>query len=306
MTINDSYKTNILSRKHFGEKMCRINNNKYPIKTISSLKLFKAFRNILFLLIVSILGWGCSTVPITGRKQVSFIPDSEMLAMSFNQYAQFIRNNKVIEGTKDARMVKRIGQKISKSVEGYFAQKNMAEHLKGYDWEFNLIDNKQVNAWCMPGGKVVVYTGILPYTKTEEGLAVVIGHEIAHAVAEHGSERMSQQMLVQMGGMALSKAIEEKPVETRNLFMTAYGLGAQFGALLPYSRLHESEADRLGLIFMAMAGYHPKHAITFWQRMAENSQGEDIPEFMRTHPSDQKRINNLKKLQPEAMKYYKN
>jgi predicted Zn-dependent protease len=156
----------------------------------------------------------------------------------------------------------------------------------------------------MPGGKVVVYSGILPLTRTEEGLAVVMGHEIAHAVAKHGSERMSHQMMAQFGGMALSKAIEKKPDKTRALFMTAFGIGTQLGAILPFSRLHESEADHMGLIFMAMAGYDPLEAVSFWKRMAAKKGGTAPPEFLSTHPHDQKRIDNLIKLMPEALKYY--
>ncbi|MBN2424076.1 MAG: M48 family metallopeptidase [Calditrichaceae bacterium] len=247
----------------------------------------------------------CATVPITGRKQFTIIPASEINAMSFTQYDEFLKTNKVIRGTADAEMVKRVGVKIQKAVERYFAQQNLSGELAGYAWEFNLVQDEQVNAWCMPGGKVVVYTGILPVTGDENGLAVVMGHEIGHAIAEHGNERMSQGLLVQMGGIALSKAIEQKPQETQNLFMTAYGLGAQVGVILPYSRSHENEADHIGLIIMAMAGYDPNHAVEFWQRMAANSGGQAPPEFLSTHPSDQKRIDNLKKLLPEALKHYK-
>jgi predicted Zn-dependent protease len=227
-----------------------------------------------------------------------------MLSMSFQQYDDFLSSNKVITNTKESEMVKRAGLKIEKAVEQYFAQNNMSEHLKDYKWEFNLVESKDVNAWCMPGGKVVVYTGILPVTQTEAGLAVVMGHEIAHAVAEHGNERMSQQMVAQMGGTALAVALQEKPQETQALWMTAFGVGAQYGVLLPFSRTQESEADHLGLIFMAMAGYDPHEAVTFWERMSAQG-GQAPPEFMSTHPSEQTRINNLKKLIPEAMPYYK-
>ena len=202
-------------------------------------------------------------------------------------------------------MVKRIGKKIQIAVEKYFAQKNLSSELEGYNWEFNLVESKDVNAWCMPGGKVVVYTGILPITRDETGLAVVMGHEIAHAVAEHGNERMSQGLITQFGGLALAKALENKPEETQALWMGAFGLGAQVGVLLPFSRLHESEADHLGLIFMAMAGYDPNQAVNFWQRMAKMKGGQAPPEFLSTHPSDETRINKIKKLLPKAMKYYK-
>ncbi len=256
----------------------------------------------LFLLIIFLIS--CSTVPITGRKSFNIIPTETINSMSFQEYGNFLKSNKVIEKTKQAGMVKRVGKNIQKAVEKYFAEKGMSNQLKGYAWEFNLVESKDVNAWCMPGGKVVVYTGILPITKTETGLAVVMGHEIAHAIAGHGSERMSQGLVTQMGGMALAKALEQKPQETQQLWMTAFGVGAQFGYMLPFSRLHENEADHLGLIFMAMAGYNPEEAIAFWQRMSE-MKGASIPEFMSTHPSDQTRISNLQKLLPEAMTYYK-
>lgn len=256
-------------------------------------------------LIFSLLLLACSTVPITGRKQISLIPSSQMNSMSFSNYDTFLKENKVIESGKQAEMVKRAGKKIQKAVEQYFAEKGMSNQLKGYEWEFNLVDDEAVNAWCMPGGKVVVYTGILPVTQDETGLAVVMGHEIAHAVAGHGNERMSQEMLVQYGGIALDKALQEKPEETKSLFMTAFGAGAQLGVLLPYSRLHESEADHLGLIFMAMAGYNPESAVEFWQRMSAMSSGQKPPEILSTHPSDNTRIKQLKKLLPEAQKFYK-
>jgi predicted Zn-dependent protease len=181
----------------------------------------------------------------------------------------------------------------------------MSSRLEGYAWEFNLVEDEAVNAWCMPGGKVVVFTGILPVTRDATGLAVVMGHEIAHAVANHGNERMSQGLMVQMGGTALSKALEDKPEETRNLFLTSFGLGTQVGVLLPYSRLHENESDHLGLIFMAMAGYDPRSAVDFWERMATQKSGGAPPEFLSTHPSDKTRIENIKSLLPEALRYYK-
>ena len=180
----------------------------------------------------------------------------------------------------------------------------MADRKKDYDWEFNLVESKDVNAWCMPGGKVVFYTGILPYTRNEDGVAVVMGHEIAHAVAAHGNERMSHMLAVQFGGLALSVALAQRPGETQGLWMAAFGLGAQVGLLLPFSRLHEYEADRLGLTFMAMAGYDPREGVKFWERMAQKQGGKKPPEFMSTHPSDEKRIANIKQLIPEVMPYY--
>jgi predicted Zn-dependent protease len=202
-------------------------------------------------------------------------------------------------------MVKRVGLNIKNAVETYFAQHNLSKDLKGYAWEFNLIESNEVNAWCMPGGKVVVYTGILPVTQDETGLAVVMGHEIAHAVAQHGGERMSQGLLQQLGGAALSVALQNEPQKTQNIFLTAYGLGSTIGVVLPFSRTQESEADRLGLIFMAMAGYNPNAAVNFWTRMSQSKTGGSPPEFLSTHPSDKTRIANLKKYMPEALQYYK-
>jgi predicted Zn-dependent protease len=245
----------------------------------------------------------CSTVPITGRKQLSLIPQSEMLSMSYQQYDEFIKSNKVSTDKKNTQIVQKVGGRIQKAVETFFVQNDMSGYLSDFQWEFNLVESEEVNAWCMPGGKVVVYSGILPITQNEAGLAVVMGHEIAHAIAEHGNERMSQQLLYQMGGMALATALQNKPELTQSLWMTAFGLGAQVGVLLPFSRTQESEADQLGLIFMSMAGYDPNEAVTFWQRMSAGKSGSP-PEFLSTHPSDETRINNLKKLVPEAMKYY--
>lgn len=247
----------------------------------------------------------CSMVPISGRRQINLIPSGEINSMSFNSYKEFLASHKLSGDAQKTTMVKRAGRNIQAAVEEYFAKNNMSHRLEGYDWEFNLVEDDTVNAWCMPGGKVVIYTGILPLTRDETGLAVVMGHEIAHAVANHGNERMSQGLMVEMGSAALSKALEEKPEETRNLFLTSFGLGTQIGVLLPYSRLHESEADHLGLIFMAMAGYDPRVAVNFWERMASNKGGAP-PEFLSTHPSDRTRIQNIQSLLPDAMKYYKN
>lgn len=254
---------------------------------------------------ISMLLIACSTVPITGRRQISLIPVSQMQSMSFTNYKDFLSQNKVVHNGADAQMVKRVGKRIQTAVEAYFAQQKMSGELKGYKWEFNLVEDPTVNAWCMPGGKVVVYSGILPVTKNEAGLAVVMGHEIAHAVAGHGNERMSQGMLVQFGGMALDKALEEKPEQTRNIFLSAFGMGAQVGMMLPFSRLHESEAEHLGLIFMSMAGYDPQTAVDFWKRMSTLKGGAAPPEFLSTHPSDETRIKQIEKLIPKAMKYYK-
>ncbi|HEX7878325.1 MAG TPA: M48 family metallopeptidase [Candidatus Eisenbacteria bacterium] len=251
----------------------------------------------------TVLPTGCSKVPVTGRQQLNLIPSSTILSMSNDEYDTFLKEHRLSGNTTQVQLVRRVGSRIQQAVETYFRQHDLSSQLDGYAWEFNLVEDKAANAWCMPGGKVVVYTGILPVTQTEAGLAVVMGHEIAHAVAEHGNERMSQGLLTQLGGLALSEALSSKPAQTRQIWMTAFGVGTQVGALLPFSRLQESEADRLGLIFMAMAGYNPNEAVSFWERMSANSSGAP-PEFLSTHPSDRTRIANLQKEIPEAMRYY--
>ncbi len=254
--------------------------------------------------LVAVILVACATVPITGRKQLSLISDSEMQAMSFQQYDQVIAESKLSTDSEATAMIKRVGGRIQKAVEEYFRDQGMSNELKGYVWEFNLIESDQVNAWCMPGGKVAFYTGILPVCRDDVGVAVVMGHEIAHAIAEHGSERMSHQMAVQMGGIALSEATKSKPAETQAIYMSVFAVGAQYGAMLPYSRKHESEADHIGLIFMVMAGYDPQEAPKFWERMSAGG-GAAPPEFMSTHPSDATRIRQLNEHMPEALGYYR-
>jgi predicted Zn-dependent protease len=260
---------------------------------------------ILVILTSSTLFLSCSTVPLTGRSQLNMIPSSEMLTMSFQQYDEFLKESKLSANQIEVNMVKSVGGKIRSAVEKYMKSNNLSDRLSGYKWEFNLVEDEQVNAWCMPGGKVVVYTGILPVTQDETGLAVVMGHEIAHAIAEHGNERMSQQLLQQVGAVGLMVAMKEEPAETQALWLGVYGVGTTVGIMLPYSRTHESEADHLGLIFMAMAGYDPHAAPDFWKRMAAGKQGGSPPEFLSTHPSDQTRIDDITSWIPEAMKYYK-
>lgn len=246
----------------------------------------------------------CSKVPITGRKQLIIIPDSQLYPASFGQYTDFMKTAKLSTNATQSQLVKNVGNKIKIAVEAYLKEKKLSDRLSDYKWEFNLVEDPTANAWCMPGGKVAVYTGILPITQSEAGLATVMGHEIAHAIAEHGGERMSQSMMQQLGGVALNIALQEKSAQTQSLWMAAYGAGSQVGVMLPFSRLHETEADKLGLIFMSIAGYNLNEAIAFWQRMSQNSTGKP-PEFLSTHPSDNTRINDLKKYLPEAMKYYK-
>ena len=246
----------------------------------------------------------CATVPLTGRQQLNFIPDSQMNAMSFQQYDAVIAESKLSRNTEQTEGIRRVGHRIQGAVEEYFRMNGLGDQLAGYQWEFNLIQSDDANAWCMPGGKVAFYTGLLPICKDETGVAVVMGHEVAHAVAEHGGERMSQGLVLQLGGMALAEALQSKPDQTRSLFMTAFAVGAQFGAILPFSRSQESEADRMGLIFMAMAGYDPREAPKFWERMAAEG-GAKPPEFMSTHPSDQTRMRQLREFMPEALGYYR-
>lgn len=227
-----------------------------------------------------------------------------MIAMSLTAYSDFLKTSEVVEKGKDFSAVNRVSDKLIPAVEAVLKQEGYADLIEGYVWEVNLVESPEANAWCMPGGKIVVYTGILDYTKTDAGLAVVMGHEIAHAVARHGNERMSQGLLASTGYMALDIALANKPTETRALLLGAVGVGTTVGVLLPFSRLQESEADRLGLIFMASSGYDPHSAIDFWTRMSEN--GTSIPEFLSTHPSDETRIKNIRDVyMVEAMKFYK-
>ncbi|HEY9178472.1 MAG TPA: M48 family metallopeptidase [Flavipsychrobacter sp.] len=246
----------------------------------------------------------CFKNPVTGRSSLNVLPESEMRTMAQQQYTSVLAENNVKTGTENAAMIQRVGQKVSAAATQYLSSIGKADLVSGYQWEFKLIESNQVNAWCMPGGKVAFYTGILPLCKDEAGVAVVMGHEIAHAIARHGNERMSQQLAQQFGGVALNVLLAEKPEETRDVAMTAWGIGTQVGVILPFSRAHESEADEMGLIFMAKAGYDPNEAIAFWQRMAAAG-GQKPPEFLSTHPSDQRRINDIRGKIPEAMKYYK-
>ncbi len=248
----------------------------------------------------------CSQVAITGRDQLILIPSSQLNAMSFSEYNNLLKEYRIEEGTADARTVKTVGGNIKRSVETYFRQEGMNDKLRDFEWEVNLlVDDDMVNAFAMPGGKVGVFTGMMDVAKTPGQLATVMGHEVAHAIANHGNERMSQQLLTSLGGVGLALAIRDKPKETQALALAAFGLGTQIGILLPYSRTHESEADHLGLIFMAMGGYDPHEAVTFWTNM-DKLGGLAPPEWLSTHPSHQTRIENLNEWMPEAMEYYRN
>jgi predicted Zn-dependent protease len=248
---------------------------------------------------------GCQTNAVTGKRSFTLMPESEMISMSLTEYSKFLSENPPLPASDDrVHMVRRCGQRIQTAVEKFYAQKGLSKDLQGFNWEFNVVDSKEVNAWCMPGGKVVVYTGLLPITQDEQSLAIVMGHEIGHAIARHGNQRMSEGLLVQFGGTALSLALSQKPALTQALFSQAYGVTTTLGSL-KYSRSHETEADEMGLIFAAMAGYDPETAINFWERMAASSaNGQKPPEILSTHPSDATRINDLKKFMPKAKSYF--
>lgn len=258
---------------------------------------------ILFITIVI----GCSRNAVTGRNQFKLLPESELQSMAAGQYSEFLSKNKIVSTStnRDAEMVRRVGQRITRAVEDYYKSISKSEVLAGYKWEYNLADDKAVNAWCMPGGKIVVYTGLLPVTQNEAALAIVMGHEVSHAIFQHGNERVSQQLGAQMVGVGLQVALEKKPKETQNAFLLAYGIGAQAGLLLPFSRKHELEADRYGLWWAAMAGYNPEEAVPLWQRMEKAGDGAKPPEFLSTHPSEGRRIEQLTKYMDEALRYYK-
>ena len=247
---------------------------------------------------------GCAEVPITQREGLRLVPESELITMSFKEYQQVIDKSKLSADQNKVQTVRKVGNRIAKAAEAFLADLGRGNQVRNYQWEFNLIeDDKVVNAWVMPGGKAAVYTGILTYTQDESGLAVVLGHEVAHAIAEHGNERMSQALLANMGTMALSVALAQKPRQTQELFMTVYGMGANVGLILPYSRLHEKEADRIGLMLMARAGYDPRVAVPFWERMNQKEPTRS-PEFLSTHPAPATRIANIESYISEAMPYY--
>lgn len=261
----------------------------------------------LFVLLMStsVFLTACTTNKITGRSQLSLIPESTLQQEAVSQYQSFLSQNKVVSSSanKDAEMVKRVGTRIANAITKYYSEHGMSDQLAGYKWEFNLVQSPEVNAWCMPGGKVVVYTGLLPITQNEAGLAIVLGHEISHAVLHHGQERMSQALLaqgVQIGGDLFTSG----NTQANNIFNAIYAPSAQIGVLLPNSRKQELEADHYGLIFAAMAGYNPREAIPLWERMAKLNSGNQTPEILSDHPVDSRRISALKKEMPEALKYY--
>lgn len=256
------------------------------------------FKFIAFAILVLVVS--CAKNPFTGKSTMALVPNSQIFPSAFQQYNQFLSENKVITGTTDAKRIETIGMKIKTASERWLTANNQADYLKDYAWEYKLVDSKEVNAWCMPGGKIVFYTGILPICKDDAGIAAVMGHEVAHALANHGQQRMSAGLLQQLGAVGTQLAVGNKDPQTQALVMQAYGIGSQVGGMLPFSRAHESEADMIGLTLMAIAGYDPINAVRVWERMSANSGGQAPPEILSTHPSNQTRIKELTALIPQA------
>jgi len=264
---------------------------------------FKVVPGIVLGILLGVVS--CAEVPITHRQSLHLVPDSELMMLSYQQYNQVLHKSRLSTDSQKVDMVRRVGARIARAAETFLREAEQGGTIKNYHWEFNLIeDEKTANAWVMPGGRAAVYSGILRYTQDDTGLAVVLGHEVGHAIAGHGNERMSQGLLAQLGGMALAVALSQKPQQTQTLFMTAYGAGTTVGLLLPYSRLEESEADHIGLILMARAGYDPRQAIPFWERMAKQEGHHQPLEFLSTHPATQNRMEDIIKELPEALQYY--
>ncbi|MDR2221266.1 MAG: M48 family metallopeptidase [Flavobacteriaceae bacterium] len=257
-------------------------------------------KKIIFSLSAILLLSACKTNPFTGKNTMALVSDSELFPSSFQQYGEFLKENKVIKGTKDTQRVEEVGKKIKAAAELWLSANGYKDYLKDYKWEYHLVDNNEVNAWCMPGGKIVFFTGILPYCKDDAGIATVMGHEVSHALANHGQQRMSAGMLQQVGAVALDAATAKSSAGTKQMLGAAYGLGSQYGVMLPFSRAHETEADKIGLTLMAIAGYNPEEAVAFWSRMAARSNDAGGSAFLSTHPSNQQRIADLQRLIPEA------
>jgi len=257
-----------------------------------------------FLSVVLFLS-SCGTVPLTGRRQMAFVPEGMLANMALTNYQDFMSQNPPLPASDQrVQAVRRVGNRISQAVNQYLTDNGEANRVRDFQWEFNVVQDESINAWAMPGGKIMFYTGIFPVTQNDEGIAVVMAHEIAHAVARHGNERMSQQLLLTLGAVSLDVAMRENSEATRNIFLATYGVGGQLGSLA-YSRKHEYEADQLGMIFMAMAGYSPAATVTFWERMQASSSGAEPPQFLSTHPSSTARIRAAREFVPEANKYFK-
>lgn len=240
----------------------------------------------------------CSTNPFTGKSTLALVPNSQIFPSSFAQYDQFLSENKVVKGTTESQMITRVGERIKTAAERWMNANGHESYLNGYEWEYNLVNDETVNAWCMPGGKIVFYTGILPVAENETAIAAIMGHEVAHALANHGQQRMSAGLLQQLGAVAGNVAIQDE--KSRDMFNQAYGVGSTVGVMLPFSRSHETEADKIGLYLMAIAGYNPDEAAKLWERMKAKSGGQAPPEFLSTHPSNDSRIAELQKLAPAA------
>jgi len=257
----------------------------------------KLKNNIVALLVLALF-LACTTNPFTGKQTMALVPNSQLFPTAFAQYNQFLTENNVVTGTRESDMITRVGQRIAVAAERWLNANGHQGYLKDYKWEYKLINDETVNAWCMPGGKIVFYTGILPVAENEAAVAAIMGHEVAHALANHGQQRMSAGMLQQIGAVAGNIAIKDE--KDRQMFNQYYGIGTTIGAMLPFSRSHETEADRIGLYLTAMAGYNPDEAAELWKRMAAKSGGQAPPEFLSTHPSNQTRIANLTALSPTA------
>lgn len=256
------------------------------------------FKNSIVAFGTVLLFLSCATNPFTGKKTIALVSNAQLFPTAFQQYDQFLSENKVVTGTQDAEMISRVGQRIATAAERWLDANNYQGYLNDYQWEYNLVEDKTVNAWCMPGGKIVFYTGILPIAQNETGIAAIMGHEVAHALGNHGQQRMSAGLLQQLGAVAGNVAIKDQ--QSRDIFNQAYGVGSSVGVMLPFSRAHETEADKIGLILMAIAGYNPDEAAELWKRMKANSGGQAPPEFLSTHPSNDTRIKNLSELAPTA------
>lgn len=261
-------------------------------------------KKIVSLGIALLLLTGCGSVPITGRKQLMLVSEQEVLTSSLTQYGDFMKTAKKSSNQAQTAQVVRVGKKIAAATEEYLRNNGLGDEVSNFSWEFNLVADAQMNAFCMPGGKIVVYEGLMKIVSSDDELAVVMGHEVAHAVAKHSNERMSQQVLASYGGAILDAAVSNKTAAVQSVANTVYGLGTQVGVMLPFSRKHELEADYMGLVLMTMAGYNPQSAVAFWQKMAAGKEGT-VPEFMSTHPSDANRISDIQRYLPEMEKYKK-
>lgn len=258
-------------------------------------------RSISMLAFIVLMLVNCNTNPFTGKKTMAFVSNEKLIPMSFQQYNEVLNESKVLEDTDEAKTLRRVGNKIKVAAERWLDANDYQGYTEDYEWEFKLIDSDVINAWAMPGGKVAFYTGILPIAENERGIATIMGHEVAHALANHGQQRMSAGILQQAGAVAGTIALSEQEAEVQQGFMAAYGAGSQVLGMLPFSRKHETEADKIGLTLMAIAGYDPTDAYKLWQRMANAGNGEQPPEFMSTHPSHDTRISNLKDWAPDAI-----